>query len=453
MAYDVVILGAFMADTAHRAERMPRMGETIEGKSFMLGPGGKGSNQAVAAARAGANVAFLTKLGQDAFADMALKLWAEAGVASLALQTAEHPTGSAFIFLDDATGDNAIIISPGSAGTISPADVEARAAEIAQAEVFVTQLEQPLEAAERGLGIARAGGAMTILNPAPAATIPDEMLALCDFVTPNETEASALSGITVTDPKSAADAAKAILGRGAGGGPEVRECDGGDIGHAQGRGGIDAVPARDRGAARPHVTAQYSRGENCRKTRVFPHGFLEKSAPSARQPAQRLANSGQRVRPDTRLELPFMLRRRAGQVGEGGPSRRPQRQDLDPPVPRTFPAFEDPLALPRRHRARHLRLVDARAPRNLPRRHRPVAAKVEQHPPFRAQHAVAILVDLGKPQRLRLGRRVQQVGREVAQLELRIGGHGALRLPDLLVTKVTIEITCRKRVRLEGRPR
>jgi ribokinase len=214
MAYDIVILGAFMADTAHRAERMPRMGETIEGKSFMLGPGGKGSNQAVAAARAGANVAFLTKLGQDAFADMALKLWAEAGVASLALQTAEHPTGSAFIFLDDATGDNAIIISPGSAGTISPDDVEARAAEIAQAKVFVTQLEQPLAAAERALAIARAGGAMTILNPAPAANIPNEMLALCDFVTPNETEASALSGIDVTDPKSAADAAKAILGRG-----------------------------------------------------------------------------------------------------------------------------------------------------------------------------------------------------------------------------------------------
>lgn len=86
MTHDIIILGIFVADTSYRAERLPRMGETILGKSFVLGPGGKGSNQAVAAARAGGNAAMLTKLGKDPFADIALDLWREAGVTSLATQ-------------------------------------------------------------------------------------------------------------------------------------------------------------------------------------------------------------------------------------------------------------------------------------------------------------------------------------------------------------------------------
>ena len=214
MAHDIIILGVFVADTAYRAGRMPRVGETILGQRFALGPGGKGSNQSVAAAMAGGDVGFLTKLGQDTFAEMALATWEKAGVVSLATQDAESYTGAAFIFVDAATGDNAIIISPGIAATISPADVEAQADTIAGAKVFVTQLEQPQEAAIRALGIARGGGAATILNPAPAAEIPDEMLALCDYVTPNETEASELTGIEVTDIASAEKAAAALMARG-----------------------------------------------------------------------------------------------------------------------------------------------------------------------------------------------------------------------------------------------
>jgi ribokinase len=214
MAHDIVILGVFVADTAYRAGRMPRVGETILGQSFALGPGGKGSNQSVAAAMADGDVGFLTKLGQDTFAEMALATWAKAGVTSLATQHSESYTGAAFIFVDAETGDNAIIISPGIAATISPADVEAQSHAIAGAKVFVTQLEQPQEAAIRALGIARAGGAITILNPAPAAEISDEMLALCDYVTPNETEASELTGIEVTDPASAKRAAAALMARG-----------------------------------------------------------------------------------------------------------------------------------------------------------------------------------------------------------------------------------------------
>ena len=216
MAHDIVILGVFVADTAYRAGRQPRMGETILGESFALGPGGKGSNQAVAAARAGGDVGFLTKLGQDTFADMALATWEEAGVTSLATRHAESYTGAAYIFVEAETGNNAIIIAPGIAGTIAPADVERQAEAIAGAKVFVTQLEQPLDAAQRALQIAREGGARTILNPAPAAALPEGMLALCDYVTPNETEAEGLTGLAVASVEDAIRAAEALRAMGAG---------------------------------------------------------------------------------------------------------------------------------------------------------------------------------------------------------------------------------------------
>jgi ribokinase len=212
----VVILGVFVADTSYRAERMPRMGETILGKSFALGPGGKGSNQAVAAARAGVETHMITKLGKDTFADIALSIWREAGVTPQVTQHPESYTGAAFIFVDEHTGNNAIIVAPGIAGTISEADIDAHAQLIGDATVFITQLEQPLPAARRALEIAKAGGAITILNPAPAAALPDGMLELCSYVTPNETEAEALTGIRVVSIDDALAAAKALVAKGAG---------------------------------------------------------------------------------------------------------------------------------------------------------------------------------------------------------------------------------------------
>jgi ribokinase len=212
----IVILGVFVADTAYRADRQPRMGETILGRSFALGPGGKGSNQAVAAAMAGGEVHFITRLGRDPFAEMARATWARAGVRPAVIEDAESYTGAAYIFIEHATGNNAIIIAPGAAGRISPADVEAQAGLIGGASVFVTQLEQPIPAAHRALEIARAGGARTILNPAPAAAIPPAMLALCDIVTPNESEAEGITGIAVDGPEAAARAAQALIDMGAG---------------------------------------------------------------------------------------------------------------------------------------------------------------------------------------------------------------------------------------------
>ncbi len=215
----VVILGIFVADTAYRADRQPKMGETILGRSFALGPGGKGSNQSVAAAMAsgpGGKVHFITRLGRDDFARIARDTWGKAGVLPEVTEDADSYTGAAYIFLEEATGNNAIIVAPGAAARISVADVEARSDLIRSASVFVTQLEQPIPAALRGLQIARAAGVATILNPAPAADLSDEMLALCDYLTPNESEAEALTGIAVTDPGSASRAAEALRARGVG---------------------------------------------------------------------------------------------------------------------------------------------------------------------------------------------------------------------------------------------
>jgi hypothetical protein len=191
MSHDVVILGVFMADTAHRADRLPRMGETIRGKSFSLGPGGKGSNQAVAAARRARMSGSSDRLGKDAFADMALKLWAEAGVTPLVTQHADHPTGSAFIFLDDATGDNAIIISPGVAGN----DLARRCRGTGRGDRAGEGLRHPVGAAARrrakGAGPRAQCGCDDDPQPCAGRRHPRRYAALCDYVTPNETEAGA----------------------------------------------------------------------------------------------------------------------------------------------------------------------------------------------------------------------------------------------------------------------
>lgn len=210
----VAILGIFVADLAFRAGRLPRIGETITGSGFKMGPGGKGSNQAVAAARVGAKVTIVSKLGRDAFGEIALKTWKDEGIVARAAQS-DGATGGAFIFVNHDTGENAIIVYPGAAGTISVADVEAAADAIRGAKVFVTQLEQPIPAAQRGLEIARAAGVTTIFNPAPAVPIPDSIYPFCDYIVPNETEAAALTGLSVATLADAKRVGDALLAKGA----------------------------------------------------------------------------------------------------------------------------------------------------------------------------------------------------------------------------------------------
>lgn len=214
--HGVAVLGIFVADLAFRAADLPGVGQTIAGSGFAMGPGGKGSNQSVAAARAGARVTFISKLGQDSFGANALALWAQEGITPRVPQVATQPTGAAFIYVHEVTGDNAIIVVPGAAALIDSADVDAAADAIRGARVFVTQLEQPAGAAQRGLELARAAGTVTVFNPAPALPFDDAVYALCDYITPNEHEAAALSGIAVETIDDARRAGDFFLSKGVG---------------------------------------------------------------------------------------------------------------------------------------------------------------------------------------------------------------------------------------------
>jgi ribokinase len=214
----VTVLGSYVADLAFRIDRLPAWGETRMGGSFQLGPGGKGSNQAVAAARAGAqgssNVTFITKLGSDPFAEIARTLYREEGIDTQYIFSSPTPTGAAAILIDAARGENAIVVVPGACFELTPSEVDQAADRIAGSSMFVTQLELSLATVEHGLCLAHSHRVPTILNPAPATVLPNSIYPLCDYFTPNETEASALTGIPIRDLASAERAADALLARG-----------------------------------------------------------------------------------------------------------------------------------------------------------------------------------------------------------------------------------------------
>jgi ribokinase len=213
---DIVVLGTFVADLAFKAERLPAIGETLLGRGFAIGPGGKGSNQVIACARAGARAAMITRLGKDSFGDMARQAWSRDGVdTSHVIADEGAPTGAAFIFVSTQTGDNAIIVETGAARNLSVADIRGTERLIAGAKVFVTQFEQPIEAAVEGLRLARNHGVTTVLNPAPAIPIDNAIFAFCDYATPNETEAATLTGIDTGTDEGAVRAAGALVKLGA----------------------------------------------------------------------------------------------------------------------------------------------------------------------------------------------------------------------------------------------
>jgi ribokinase len=190
----IVVVGSFNADLTAYMQRMPRPGETVHGHKFVIGPGGKGSNQAVAAARLGADVTFVGRVWQDVFSDIALKMWEQEGIGTrYVVRDAENSTGVAPIFVDD-TGENSIVVILGANLAVGAVDVDAAAAVIAQADVVITQLEINYEATGYALKVARDRGVRTILNPAPAGQVSRDVLALADFITPNETELDVLVG-------------------------------------------------------------------------------------------------------------------------------------------------------------------------------------------------------------------------------------------------------------------
>lgn len=189
----VVVVGSFVQDLTFLCDVFPRPGETIVGR-FLTGPGGKGSNQAVAAARAGARTTFIGAVGRDTFAAGAREFQRAEGIDCRMVEKPDLPTGTAGIVVD-ARGQNQIVVALAANGTLTPADVDGHADALRAAAVVVTQLEANLEAAAHALSLARATGARTLLNPAPMRPDFDPaLLALTDLLVPNETEFAALVG-------------------------------------------------------------------------------------------------------------------------------------------------------------------------------------------------------------------------------------------------------------------
>jgi ribokinase len=212
----ILVMGSFVADLMGRGPKIPGIGETIKGDFFRIGPGGKGGNQAVAAARAGGETAMITKLGRDAFGDMAIASFEAEGIdTTFSYRSEEHPTGAALILVDAVSGDNSILVIPGACGHIAAEEADSAIRSFPAAEILVLQLETNFEAFAASLEAGRELGLKVICNPAPAAHIPAEHYASIDYLTPNETEASVLSGLPVGNEEEAAAAARKLRGMGA----------------------------------------------------------------------------------------------------------------------------------------------------------------------------------------------------------------------------------------------
>ncbi len=211
----ISILGIFVADLCFFADEIPIPGKTVLGKKYIIGPGGKGSNQAIAASRAGGDVSFITKLGKDSYAEMALNLYQEAGINTQSvILDSNLATGAAGILINQKTGENAINVVPGAAGTIDNKLIDENLSIIKNSKIFLSQLETPLETTLYALKLAKENGCTTILNPAPASNLPEDCYPNIDFFTPNETEASFYVQQPIESEKDCHNAAKVFLNKG-----------------------------------------------------------------------------------------------------------------------------------------------------------------------------------------------------------------------------------------------
>lgn len=210
----ICVVGSSNIDLISRVPRLPKLGETLVGNSFHMGYGGKGANQAVMAAKLGAQVAMVTKLGRDVFGDGTLNNYREQGIDTAHVLFDEALfSGVAPIFVDD-HARNFIVIIPGANMGLSPTDAQDAREAILSAALLVCQLEIPTETTLEAFRIAKSGDVQTILNPAPAAPLPDELLQLSDICAPNETETELLTGMPVNTLEQAEAAARALLKRG-----------------------------------------------------------------------------------------------------------------------------------------------------------------------------------------------------------------------------------------------
>jgi ribokinase len=210
----IAVIGSSNTDMVIKTSKLPIPGETILGGKFFMNPGGKGANQAVAAARLGGKVSFIAKTGDDVFGKQARQIFENENINTDYLVTDPgHPSGVALITVD-AKGENCIVVAPGSNGYLSQGDIDLAREEILRSDIVLMQLEIPLETVVYAANLAFDAGKKVILNPAPAAQITDELLSKLYLITPNETEAELISGIPVKDIESATLAARNLFGRG-----------------------------------------------------------------------------------------------------------------------------------------------------------------------------------------------------------------------------------------------
>ena len=210
----ILVAGSSNTDMVINSAHLPAPGETIIGSSFFMNPGGKGSNQAVAAARLGGHVTFICKTGNDIFGKQAAEIFENEGIdISYVLEDPDNPSGVALINVDD-NGENTIVVASGSNATLSRADLEHSMNVIENASVVLMQLEIPLDTVQYVAAIAREKNVRVILNPAPARELPLSLMKNISIITPNEREAEMLTGITVNNFDTAKEAAKSLSSKG-----------------------------------------------------------------------------------------------------------------------------------------------------------------------------------------------------------------------------------------------
>ena len=212
---EITVLGIFVADISFSGHKIPSIGETILGKKYNVGPGGKGCNQAIAIARLGGNTNFISKIGKDVYGELALKTLEKNKISTEnIIQDGNQQTGVAGILVDQNTGKNAINVIVGAPSSLRISEIEKKINLIKRSKIFLTQLEVPKDVTLHCLKTAKENGCITILNPAPASEISKEFYNNIDFFTPNETEAEFYTGIKITSEKEAKEAADKLLNLG-----------------------------------------------------------------------------------------------------------------------------------------------------------------------------------------------------------------------------------------------
>lgn len=214
MSKKILVVGSTNTDMVIKATHLPNPGETIIGGTFLMNAGGKGANQAVAAARLDAEVLFICKTGNDIFGQQSKQLFAKERIdTTYVFSDMKHPSGVALINVDS-KGENCIVVASGANAYLLPADLANAVDAIDQSDIVLMQLEIPIETIEYVVSIAQAKGKTVILNPAPAQSLSKSLLKCVSILTPNETEASMISGVQVKDTESACEAARVICSMG-----------------------------------------------------------------------------------------------------------------------------------------------------------------------------------------------------------------------------------------------